>query len=481
MWRIPDDAITDGSIPRVLVVLAAPLIAQNLIHIANALVDTFWLGRLGEDEVAAVGLNFPVISIVIGGVTLIAIGTQITVAQRVGAGEHEAARRLVVTGLITAIGIGILIAGTFAVGADWLMQLLADDPAVGHLASLYLFTLMLFYPLTFASETLENAFIGWGDTAVVMYVNIVLVGVNIVLDPFLIFGIGPFPALGVQGAAVATGCGIVAGLLVAVAFTLERSNSFSLDRASITYRWAYVREIVKVGAPLSGQSLARDVSRVFIIWFVALAGGAAGVAAFTVGIRVSTLAVVPAIGLQQAAQAMIGQNVGADRPRRAWRTTTTGVLIATGGLAILGAVQWFIPGLIVDVLVPDLTPRGRELSVTYLQILALSYWALGASYLFLAGFNGAKRTRTSFVFDLLKYWGMRLPISLLAIPSTITVGIFGVTVAPGADLGIEAIFWIVTLSNIVAAPAIGAYFLYRTRDGMFQRAATRATGLTNDD
>lgn len=481
MWSVHRDDMVSESIPRVLVVLAAPLVVQNLIHIANAVVDTFWLGRLGENEVAAVGLNFPVISLVIGGVTLVAVGTQITLAQRIGAGEEAEARRLAFTGIVTAAGLGIVVAGAFAIAAEDLMHLLADDPAVGSLAAIYLWTLMVFYPLAFLSDTVENAFIGWGDTAAAMYINITMVGINIILDPFLIFGIGPFPALGVQGAAVATGVGIVAGLGVGLAFTFGLRDSFTLDRDAMTYTVQFVREIVNVGGPLSGQSIARDLSRVFIIWFVALAGGAAGIAAFTVGIRVSTLAVVPAIGLQQAAQAMIGQNVGADRPDRAFRTTTVGVAIATIGLAILGAVQWLMPGLIVDVLVPDLTPRGRELSILYLRILALSYWALGASYLFLAGFNGARRTRTSFAFDLVKYWGMRFPVALIAIPPTVTFGAFGLVFAPGLGLGVEAIFWVVTLSNVIAAPAIGAYFLFRSRRGMFRRAVRQASRAAGAD
>lgn len=474
MLRAEPDEITSDSIPRVLLILAGPLVVQNLIHVANLIVDTFWLGRLGENEVAAVGLSFPVISVVAAGIVLVAAGTQITLAQRVGADATDEARRLAFTGMVLAAGVGVLVCTAFALGADRLMGILASDPTVAGLAAIYLWTYMLFYPFAYASDTLENAFVGWGDTNAALYINVTMVGTNIVLDPFLIFGWGPFPALGVQGAALASGLGFAFGLVLALAFALGLRDSFTLDRPSMSIDLDFVREIVDVGAPLSGQRLVSDVVRVFIMGLVAIAGGAAGLAAFTVGERVATLAIIPALGLQQAAQTMIGQNVGANRPDRALRTTTVGVVMATVGLGILGVLQWVFAGIIVDVLVPDLTQTGRELSILFLQILALSYWALGGTYLLLAAFNGVRRTRTSFVIDLLKYWGIRFPIAIVAIPTTTTVAVFGIAVSPGLGLGIEAIFWAVTISNVVAVIGASAYFAYTTRRGMFAAAAQRA-------
>ena len=480
MFSVDPEDITGDSIPRVLLILAGPLLLQNLIHVANVIVDTFWLGRLGEDEVAAVGLNFPVISIVAAGITLVAIGTQITLAQRVGAEAFSEARRLAFTGLVTAIIIGILIAGLFALAAERIMTILASDPTVAGLATLYLWTVMLFYPFAYASDTLENAFIGWGDAKAALYINVVMVGTNIVLDPFLIFGWGPFPALGVQGAALASGIGFLVALSLALTFAFGLRSSFTFDRPSLSYDTGFVREIVDVGAPLSGQRLASDVVRVFIMGLVALAGGAAGLAAFTVGERVATLAIVPALALQQASQTMIGQNVGANRPDRAYRTTAVGVLIATAGLAVLGVLQWVFAGAIVDILVPELTETGRELSILFLKILALSYWALGGTYLLLAGFNGVRRTRTSFVIDLIKYWTIRFPIAVVAIPTTTTVSVLGIALSPGLGLGVEAIFWAVTISNIIAVIGAASYFAYTTRRGMFVRAAARSTEALGD-
>jgi Na+-driven multidrug efflux pump len=173
---------------------------------------------------------------------------------------------------------------------------------------------------------------------------------------------------------------------------------------------------------------------------------------------------------------MIGQNLGADAPERARRTTTVGTGIVVGGFLALGAVQFLFAGAIADLLAPDLTATGRGLAVTYLRILGASYWALGGTYTLLAGFNGASRTRTSFVADLVKYWAVRLPVAVAAVPAATTFGAFGVAVTPGLGWGVEAVFWAVAVSNVLGFLGLGAYFLYTTRRGMFANAAERASG-----
>jgi Na+-driven multidrug efflux pump len=164
---------------------------------------------------------------------------------------------------------------------------------------------------------------------------------------------------------------------------------------------------------------------------------------------------------------MVGQNVGADNPARAGRTTRVGVGLTVAVLGLLGAVQWLVPGPLAYVFVPDLTGGAFGLTVDYLRILAYGYPAIGAVDLLLAGFNGVGRTRTSFVADLLKHWGIRLPAAALALPATASLSVLGVAVAPGLDLGMHAVFWAVTGSNLLAAVGIGAYYARAVRRGLF--------------
>lgn len=174
---------------------------------------------------------------------------------------------------------------------------------------------------------------------------------------------------------------------------------------------------------------------------------------------------------------LLVQNLGADRPHRAHGTIRSGVAIAGGALGLVGALQWFLPGALAWTFVPTLTDAGFALTVDYLEILAYSYWAMGASAVLLAGFNGASRTRTGFIVDLLKYWGLRIPAAVAALPAAAVV-VRGVELG-GLGLGVHAVFWAVTVSNLVAAVGVGAYYL-RRRDRMFSNAAREAAGAAAD-
>lgn len=462
----PED-ITDGPLLRALAVLSAPLLAQNLVLVAQEVIDLFWLGRLSGDAVAATGFAFPVMALLFAlGVFAPYVGTQVLVSQRIGGENIRGAQRAVFTGFAVAIGGGLLVGIPAFLGARPLLELLAvAQPAaatdvVVRLGAAYLGVIALGLPILAVTDVAEASFVGWGDSRASLWMNLVAVGSNIVLDPVLIFGWGPFPALGVRGAALATVLGPVFGLVLAAGFVLRKRNDGMVSWAAARIDLAEIRELLDVGLPTVGQQVASQSVRIVIVVVVFAAGGAAGLAAYIVGARVATIAFVPASGLQQATQSIVGQNLGAGNPRRADRATWLGVALAVGALSLVGVVQWFVPGAIATLLVPELSGEAFALSVTYLTILAYGYPAIGAAYLFQGGFNGARRTRVSFLASVVQYWGVRLPIAL--------VGAF----ALGA--GVSAVFWAVTLSNIAAALGLGWYYHYSARDGMFERAIEAA-------
>lgn len=461
MFDVSREEITTGSLPKALLVLAAPLVAQNLVHVTNQVVDVFWLGRLGGEEVAAVGLNFPIIGLLFTVGIGVSVGTQVIVSQRVGAGALGEGRRAAITGtLVGLLGGSVLGLIAFIFARD-IMGIFAAEPHVIELAAAYLAVIAIGIPIATASDSLEAGFVGWGDARAALYINLATVTVNIVLDPFLIFGWWAFPALGVEGAATATVCGYVAGFGLAVLLALSGRDNFQFDLQELTFSTDDAREIIDVGWPNAGQFVASQSVRVVMIAVVAIAGGAAAVAAYTIGARVASIAFIPAQGLQQAAQSVIGQNLGAGKPSRATKTTWLGVAIAAGALTVVGAVQWFIPETLTLIFVPDASGAELAYTVAYLEILAYGYWAIGATYLLMGGFNGARRTRTSLIATLCQYWAVRLPVALI-----------GVYIL---QYGAESVFWAVTVSNVAAAIGLGAYYWYETDGGMNQRAVDVAT------
>ncbi len=468
-----EDGTRSTPVARGLLALALPLVAQNVVRVAQQVVDTFFLGRVGETAVAAVGLTIPVSAAAFAVLAAPFVGTQVIAAQRHGGDDAAGVRRIVFHGLTLAAVLGLAVGVGGALGAGPIVRLVGAGPDVAPAAAAYFAIVMLGLPLAGASDALEGGFVGVGDSRASMYVNVTTVVVNLALDPLLIFGFGPIEGMDVTGAALATVAGYAAGLALAVALAVRPDPGPLLVRDAISTRLSEYRELLAVGAPVTGRNLVRAAVRVLVVGIVATVGGAAGLAAFTVGARVASVAFVPSQGVAQAAQSLVGQNLGAGERRRAERTVWVGVGIVVAVLGAFGLFQWVRPGVLARAFVPDLSPEGLALSVSYLQILALGYWAIGAADMFLAGFNGARRTQVSFVVDLLKYWAVRLPVAALALPGA--VGAFGVTLGTAPGLGVEAVFWAVTLSNVVAGVGAGAYYLYATRDGMFERAVASAT------
>lgn len=465
MLDVSRDEITDGSLVRALVVLAAPLVVQNLVQVVQNVVDTFWVGRLGENAVAAVGANFPIIALVSSVIAVLLTGTQVLVSQRVGANDLSGGRRAAFHGVTLGLGLGLAVGATVVAGADAIVELVLDGDQIVPLAAAYLGTYMLAFPFMTMSDALEGGFVGWGDSRAAMYVNVTAVAVNVGLDPFLILGWGPFPEMGIEGAALATVVGYASGFGLALAMYLRGRDGYTVTRDAATFDPAEYREIIDIGLPRGGQQVASQSVRVLIIGIVSAVSGPAGVAAYTIGARFAAVAFIPAQGLSGAAQSIVGQNLGANKPDRARRTTWVGAGIAAVGLTLVGGLQWLAPELLVDVFVPDMTPEGFALTVDYLKILVLGYWGIGAMYMFNAGFNGARRTTVSMVAGLLKYWAIRLPIAAVG--------------ALWLGYGAHAVFWAVTFSNVVGAVGAGGYYYYTTNNGMLKRAAERAAATAD--
>lgn len=463
MFDVTSDDITEGPLVRTLLVLAAPLFVQNLVQVAQQVVDLFWVGRLGQDQVAGVGFTFPVVGLLTVALVGVFVGTQVIVSQRVGAEDAAGARRAAVQGVLLAVVSGLVLALLVAVFARELVEALTlgrlDPTVVGYAAS-YLAVWGLALIPAGVSDALEAGFVGWGDSRASLWVNVAAVLGNVILDPFLILGWGPFPAMGVEGAALATALGYVGGAALAVGLAVGGTRSFELGRAALTVRLADAREVIEIGVPSAGEHAASQTVRVLIIGLVAVVGGGPALAAYAIGARVAAIAFIPATGLQQAAQSIVGQNLGAGNLARAERTTWSGVAIAGGALALVGVVQWFAPGPLARLFVPDMSVEALTLATSYLQILAYGYPAIGATYLLLAGFNGAGKTRISFVTRMAQFWAVRLPIAAVG--------------AVWLGYGVVAIFWAVTLSNIAAAVGAAFYYRYRTSNGMLRQVAEAA-------
>jgi putative MATE family efflux protein len=405
---------TQGNLNRTILLLAIPMVLEMVLESLFAVVDVFWVGRLGADAVATVGITESMLALVFAIGLGLSLSTTAMVARRIGEKDPEdaaiAAVQAIVLGLVVSFGLGI----PAGILAPRLLGWMGASPAIvavgGSYARIALggcgAIIMLF---------LNNAiFRGAGDAAIAMRLLWVSNIINLILDPLLIFGIGPFPHLGVTGAALATFTGRSIGVFYQFYRLMKGTER-------IRVLWRHVRLNVRVMTKLARVSLTgmvqfaiANASWIGLVRIVSHFGGAA-VAGYTVAIRIVVFFILPAWGLSNAAATLVGQNLGAGRPDRAeqavWRAGFFNMLFL-GSLGIFFIV-FATPVVRLFVIDPVVVP----LAATALRTFACGNIAYAYVMVMLQAFNGAGDTLTPTIVNFFGFWVLELPLAWwLAVP-----------------------------------------------------------------
>jgi len=414
-----DDArvdMTTGAIAPKLLALSWPLVAGNLLQTAYNVADLFWVGRVGEDAVAAVSLMFPTTWMFVSTAIGVSAATVALVSQHVGAGNERTAELAVAQSVLLAIGLGVTLALIgFAVRRP-LVALIGAEGSVYDAALAYLEVILLSIPLTFLFFAFRAALRAAGDTRTAMWLVAISAGINIVIDPIFILGFEPLgiPAMGVRGAAWATllsrGIATGAGLYILV----DGGWGIRMRIADLAPDPAMLRELIDVGYPASLDGLTRSFAAVALAGIVARFG-TVPTAAYGVVIRVMSVSWTVSGAVGQATATGVGQNLGARTPDRARSVTW----IATAGtMAVLFAfagVVFAVPGATMRLFGVEgaVVAEGVE---TF-RVIA-PFWAFfGGLMVIQGGFRGAGQTRVAFLLSLLSRWVFRIPVALaLAFP-----------------------------------------------------------------
>jgi putative MATE family efflux protein len=420
---------TTGPVGRAIILLAIPMVLEMVMESVFALTDAFFVSRLGTDAVATVGLTEAMISILFA----IAIGsgmaTTAMVARRIGEKNVSGARVAAAQSVLLGLALTLVVALPGVVFAKDLLRLMGGTPeliASGHGYTRVLFggsaTIMLLF-------LLNAVFRGAGDAAIAMRVLWIANGINIVLDPCLIFGLGPFPELGVTGAAVATTIGRGSG--VAIQFWVLFAGS-----SRIRVRWADFKPRLRIVLRLFRLSVG-GILQILIgtsswVVLVAIIGGfgPAAVAGYTLAIRLIIFAILPSWGLANAAATLVGQNLGAGQPDRAetsvWRA---GVY---NSLFLLGVAVVFIAGAGPLIRIFTTETEVVRFGVACLRWVSIGYPFYAWGMVMVQAFNGAGDTYTPTAINFFCYWVFQLPFAyLLAHPAGLgPTGVFiAITVA----------------------------------------------------
>jgi putative MATE family efflux protein len=437
--------MTTGAITPKLVQLAWPLVAGNLLQTVYNLADMFWVGKVSPEAVAAVSLMFPTSWLFVStamGVTAAAVAL---VSQHVGAGEERMAERVTAQTVVLALAVAVVLATVGYLGRVPLLDVIGAEDQVFVEALAYIEVIFLSLPFTFLFFAFRAVLRAAGDTKTAMWLVVASAGVNVVLDPFLILGWAGLPALGTQGAAIATLISRALAALAGLYVLLDGDWGIRLRLPDLRPDLGILRRLVDVGYPATFDGLLRSLAAVAMAALVARFGPIP-TAAYGIGLRMMSVSWTVSGAVGQATATGVGQNLGADTPDRAAEVTWK----ATGGsMAILfgfGALLLAFPAAAMRVFIGDATVVAE--GVTFLRIIGPFLAFFGGLMVVQGGFRGAGHTRAAMALSFLSRWILRIPLALLlAYQWTLTLG--PVTLA-GLAWGPTGLWWAWSIAAIAS-------------------------------
>jgi putative MATE family efflux protein len=434
---------TQGSIPVALIILAIPMILEMSMESLFAIVDTFFVSKLGAESIAVVGLTESILALIYAVGVGLSIGATATVARRVGEKDMDGAARtathVVYLGVIASLAMGAL--GVLL--APFILRLLGAEPHVIELGVPFMRIMLGTNIVIVFLFLLNGIFRGAGDAAIALRVLMIANGLNILFCPMFIFGVGFFPELGVTGAAVATVCGRGTGVAYAAwALFVSENGRLHVRREHWKFEPKLLWSLIRLSATAILQFLIATASWSGLVMIVAGFGSVA-IAGYQIGLRVIVFVILPAVGLANAAATLVGQNLGAGKPERAERSVWTAGILNAVLLGVAGLFFVLFAELVVSIFTTDsaVSTYARDC----LRIVGYGYAFYGLGMVMESAFNGAGDTITPTYLNLFIFWFFEIPLAYL--------------LAYRFGFGPQGVFWAITLAFSLLA--ISAALLFK--------------------
>lgn len=410
-----DQDFTEGRLRRAILLLSIPSILEMVMESIFVIADIFFVSRLGADAVATVGITESLITIIYA--IAIGLGTATTsmVSRRIGEKNPDAASRTAFQAILTGFLVALLIGIPGAISADNLLRIMGSSENIVSNLSGYTRIMLAGNVVIMMLFIINAIFRSAGDAAVAMKVLWLGNIINIILDPLFIFGIGPFPELGVTGAAVATTIGRGTAVIVQfwLLFSGKKRVKLALKHLDIDFR--IMLRLLKISVGSIGQNLIGTISWIGLVRIISIFGSEI-VAGYTIAIRIIGFTLLPSWGISNAASTLVGQNLGAKKPERAeksvWITGWVNMII----LGVIGLVLFAFPEFFIRLFID--TEKVVVSGIEGLRIISIGFIAYGLGMVLVNSFNGAGDTATPLKINIFAYWIIEIPLAwLLAIKS----------------------------------------------------------------
>lgn len=418
---------TTGSIDKAIFLLAIPMILEMVLESLFALVDIYFVNKVGTNATTTVVLTEASLSILYAVAWGLSIGVTALVARRAGEKNFKAASEIAVQSIMvgTFLSLAISFIGFFY--SKEILQLMGASPAVA--AENYRFTqIMLIGNIVIVLLFINNAvFRGVGNASIAMKALLIANGINIVLDPVLILGIGPFPKMGLVGAAVATTIGRSVAIIYQFYHLFKGHALIQLAKKQFVVNLSLILSILKTSAGGMFQFIVASCSWIFLTMIIAESGEAA-VSGYGTAIRICIFTILPAWGLANAAATLVGQNLGANQPDRAEKSVWRTAFLTFCFFALVSVVFFVFGKNLVRFFIQD--AEAVRVGTQCLQILAIGYVFFAYGLVITQAFNGAGDTKTPTYINLIAFWVIQIPLAYI-LAKYLQLGPLGVYIAIG--------------------------------------------------
>jgi putative MATE family efflux protein len=406
---------TEVRLSRAILLLSIPAVLEMIMESVFVIVDIFFVSKLGADAVATVGLTESLIVIVYAISLGLATATTSMVSRRIGEKNPDKASETASQAILTGAIVSVIIAIPGAIFAKDLLNIMGASPVIVNEMSGYA-TIMLGGNIVIMMLFIINAiFRSAGDAAVAMRVLWLGNIINIILDPCLIFGLGPFPELGIKGAAIATttGRGLAVLYQLYLLFYGRKRIQLSLKHFGINFR--IIAKLIKISLGSIGQNLIGTSSWIALVRIISIFGSDV-VAGYTIAIRIINFVLLPSWGISNAASTLVGQNLGAGKPERAERSVMITGWVNMILLGIVGIILVAFPEPFIRLFIND--PTVVKAGIECLRIISIGFIVYGFGMVLANSFNGAGDTTTPLKINIFAYWLIEIPLAyILAITS----------------------------------------------------------------
>ena len=430
---------TQGSIRSAIVLLAIPMILELSLESVFAVVDMFFVGRLGANAIATVGLTELAITLVYSVAIGLSTAATAVVARRIGEKDTDGAAHAGMQSLLLALMVTTVVSTAGILFAPQILHVMgASDEVVRDGA---VFTrIMLGGSLVIILLFLINGiFRGAGDAAMAMKSLWVASLLNIILCPCLINGYGPFPQLGLKGAAIATTIGRGMGVLYQIYHLYKGKGIIKVRLPHFKWDTPVIKTLVTVAWPATLQFVIQSGSWIILGVLVAKTGGTDATAGYQVAIRNIVFFILPAWGLSNAAATLVGQNLGARKPERAERSVMLTMKYNAAFMAVVMLLFLFFSAPIISIFTHD--PEVRRYGTLALQVIGSGYIFYGIAMVMIQSLNGAGDSKTPTWINLVGFWFFQIPLAYL-LSETFHLGPLGAFVSvPVAETGIAIAGW----------------------------------------